>query len=123
MDDGANASRAQTAARLLTAVQIGDAIACAIPLPVLQKDLDRLGCSPALQRALPVVKAASAAGLIVGTKQPRIGSLTSVALGGYFACALGAHARVRDPAWRYAPALAMGGLTVVASKAFGSSAR
>lgn len=105
-------------ARTLTAIQAGDAIACAIPLGVIRRDLDRLGCPPALQRAIPVVKAASVAGLLLGRRDPRLGRLTTAALLAYFACAVGAHARVRDPAWRYAAAVAMGGLTAVARRTY-----
>src|SRR5205085_8512919 len=44
----------------LAGFQAADAVACAIPLPILKADLDRLGCPERLQRALPVIKAASA---------------------------------------------------------------
>lgn len=104
--------------RTLTVIQAADAVACAIPLAPLQQALDRVGCPPALQRAIPVVKAASVVGLLAGRRDPRLGRLTTTALLGYFACAVAAHARVRDPAPQYAAALAMAGLTVAARRRF-----
>ena len=109
---------AEHARRLLLAVQVGDAVACAIPLTIIRNDLTRLGCPPALQRAIPVVKAASAVGLVAGRRNPRIGRLTTDALVGYFVCALAAHGRVRDPAWRWAAASGMLGLTLVARRSY-----
>ena len=103
---------------VLTAVQVADAVACAIPLPVLREALDHVGCPPALQRAIPVVKAASVVGLVAGRRNPRLGRLTTTALLAYFACALGAHARVRDPAPQYAAAVGMAALTVAARRTF-----
>ena len=107
-----------SATRLLTAIQAADAVACAIPLGIIQRDLDRLGCSPTLQRAIPVVKAASVAGLVAGAVRPEVGRLTIAALLAYFGCAMGAHARVSDPAWRYAGAVGMTGLTLAARRAY-----
>ena len=104
--------------RALTAIQAADAIACAIPLAPLREALEHVGCPPALQRAIPVIKAASVAGLVAGRRDPRLGRITTAALLGYFACALGAHARVHDPARRYAAAAAMVGLTLAARRRF-----
>ena len=106
------------AARLLLAIQAGDAVACAIPLGLIRRDLDRLGCPPAVQRAIPVVKAASVAGLLAGTARPAVGRMTTMALLGYFACAIGAHARARDPAWRYAAAVGMTALTLFSNRSY-----
>ncbi len=110
------------AARVLLAVQASDTVACAIPLQAIQDDLTRLGCPPWLQRTIPVLKGASVAGLLVGRRHPRLGRLTTDALVAYFVCALGAHARVRDPAWRWAAAAGMLGLAVVARRAYGEGA-
>jgi hypothetical protein len=115
---GTTVAPAEHARRLLLAVQVGDAVACAIPLAIIRRDLTRLGCPPALQRAIPVVKAASAVGLVAGRRDPRIGRLTTDALVAYFVCALAAHGRVRDPAWRWAAATGMLGLTVVARRSY-----
>lgn len=110
-----DANRART---LLVAIQAGDAVACAIPLAIIRRDLDRLGCSPALQRTIPVVKAASVVGLGAGVVRPELGRLTIAALLAYFGCAVGAHARVGDAAWRYAGAIGMIGLTLAARRAY-----
>lgn len=115
---GTTVAPAEHARRLLTAVQAGDAVACAIPLAIIRNDLDRLGCPPALQRTIPVVKAASVVGLLAGRRVPRLGRLTTDALVVYFVCALAAHGRVRDPAWRWAAATGMLGLTLVARRAY-----
>ena len=106
------------ASRLLLAIQATDAVACAIPLPAIRDDLDRLGCPPWLQRTIPVVKGASVVGLLAGRRDPRLGRLTGDALVAYFVCALAAHGRVKDPAWRWAAAAGMLGLTLVARRAY-----
>ena len=105
-------------AHALTLVQAADALACAIPIPLVQEALDHVGCPPALQRAIPVVKAASAVGLLAGHRSRPLGRLTTGALVGYFACAIGAHVRVKDPAWRYGAAIGMLGLTLVARRSY-----
>ena len=109
---------AHDAAKMLLVIQAADAVACAIPLAVIRRDLDRLGCPPGLQRAIPVVKAASVAGLVAGLREARLGRLTTTALLGYFACAVAAHARVRDPAWRYAAATGMGALVLASRRSY-----
>lgn len=108
----------ERARQLLLTAQAGDAVACAIPLPALDAELDRLGCPPALKRAIPLIKTASVAGLAAGRRWPRVGRLTTDALAAYFVCALGAHARVRDPLWRWTAAAGMLGLTLTARRSF-----
>lgn len=83
--------------------QAGDAIAC-LKLDYIQQDLDRINCPPRVQRLLPFIKAASALGLLLGRRRPRLGRLTAAALSAYFACAIGFHVRAKDPAWRSLPA-------------------
>ncbi len=106
------------AAKLLVAVQATDAVACAVPLDAIREELTRLGCPPWLQRTIPVLKAASAVGLLAGRRDERIGRWTSDALVAYFLCALAAHGRVRDPAWRWAAAAGMLGIVLFARRAF-----
>jgi hypothetical protein len=91
----------------LAGFQALDAVACAIPNRFITQDLDRLGFPADLRPVLPIIKGASAVGLIVGVKRPRLGALTAAALVAYFVAALGAHARVRDGAPRFAPAVGM----------------
>jgi len=55
----------------------------------------RVGASRAWLRPLGVVKAAGAAGLLVGFAVPAIGVAAAVGLVLYFICAVGAHLRVR----------------------------
>jgi hypothetical protein len=86
--------------------QAGDAIACA-KLGYIQRDLDRLNCPPRIRRMLPLIKAASAAGLLGGRRWPRLGRLTGAALSAYFVCALGFHMRAKDPLWRSVPAASL----------------
>ena len=101
------------------AIQLGDAIACAIPLDIIRRDLDRLDCPESLQRAVPVIKAASAAGLVVGTRWSWLGRLTAFSLVGYFLAAIGFHVRAKDPVWRPVPAASLGTASaVVGSQAF-----
>lgn len=106
------------AAKLLLAIQATDAVACAIPLAAIREDLERLGCPPWLQRTIPALKGASVLGLLAGRRYAGLGRLTTDAVVAYFGCALGAHARVRDPAWRWAAATGMLGLALVARRAY-----
>jgi hypothetical protein len=93
------------------AFQVGDAVACAT-LDVVRRELERLGCPPAVRRLLPVIKVASGAGLLLGRRWPRLGHATGGALAAYFACAIGFHVRARDPWWRSAPAAALLGFSL-----------
>lgn len=80
----------------LAAFQAADAVACAIPVPYIAKALDQVGCSPQVRTALPIVKAASAVGLLSVNRFPVLARLTTAALTLYFILAVGAHIRVRD---------------------------
>ena len=92
----------------LAGFQVADAVACAIPLQYIKRDLDHIGCPEPLQRALPVIKAVSAVGLVGGLKMPRLGTLTCAALMAYFLAAVGFHVRAGDRPLRAAPAAAIG---------------
>ncbi|HET9875429.1 MAG TPA: DoxX family protein [Mycobacterium sp.] len=80
----------------LAAFQVGDAVACAIPVPYIAKSLDELGVPPAISRVLPVVKVAAALGLLSVFRFPGLARLTTAMLTLYFMLAVGAHIRVRD---------------------------
>jgi hypothetical protein len=80
----------------LAAFQAGDAVACAIPIPPITKALDKYGVPQNLRWILPVVKAASAIGLLSATRIPALARLTTAMLTLYFVLAVGAHIRVRD---------------------------
>lgn len=88
----------------LIVILAGDTIACAIPIKYIKDDLDRLGCSPALQRTIPAVKALAVAGLIIGLWQPWLGALACIGLLLYFAVAFWFHYRNDDPIAKYVPA-------------------
>ena len=97
------------------AFQLADAIACAIPLDYIQRDLDNIKCPDSIQRALPTIKAASATGLLLGLRWPRLGRLTAFSLVAYFLAAIGFHVRAKDPAWKAMPAASL----LVTSAVFG----
>lgn len=94
--------------------QVADAVACAIPLEYIRRDLENIECPEAVQRALPVIKASSAAGLLLGRRWPALGRLTAWALVAYFIAAVSFHVRAKDPAWKSVPA----GSLVVTSAVF-----
>lgn len=119
--DAASTSHGTKIALAFAALQAGDAVACAT-LPAIRDDLDRLGCPPALQRALPAIKASSAVGLALGTRFPRLGRLTAMSLVAYFLAAIGFHVRNRDSAPRYVPAAVMLGIATMAARGFGQAA-
>jgi hypothetical protein len=80
----------------LAAFQAGDAVACGIPIPPITKALDKYGVPQNLRWILPVVKAASAIGLLSASRIPALARLTTAMLTLYFVLAVGAHIRVRD---------------------------
>jgi hypothetical protein len=80
----------------LAAFQAVDAVACAIPLPVIAKILDNLGIPQNIRWLLPASKAASVVGLLSASLIPALARLTTAMLTLYFALAVGAHLRARD---------------------------
>ncbi len=80
----------------LAALQAVDAVACAIPLPVIAKTLDALGIPQDIRWLLPASKAASVVGLLSASRIPALARLTTAMLTLYFALAVGAHLRARD---------------------------
>lgn len=91
---------------VLAAFQVGDAVACAIPVPYIAQTLDRLAVPAQLQRVLPLVKVASALGLLSVFRFPALARLTTAMLALYFAVAVGFHVRARDTIPNTAPAAA-----------------
>ena len=80
----------------LAAFQVGDAVACAIPLPFIAKSLDTLGVPQNIRWILPVTKAASVVGLLSVSRIPVLARLTTAMLTLYFVLAVGAHIRAHD---------------------------
>lgn len=81
---------------VLAAFQAGDAVACAIPLAPIEDLLDQLDVPETVRPVLPVVKAASAIGLLSVFRFPALARLTTAMLTLYFVFALAAHVRARD---------------------------
>ncbi|OSC40758.1 DoxX family protein [Mycobacterium decipiens] len=92
---------------VLAAFQAGDAVACAIPLPPIANVLDDLEVPVGIRPVLPMVKAASAIGLLLGTRFPALARLTTAMLTLYFVLAVGAHIRVRDRVVNAIPAASL----------------
>jgi hypothetical protein len=86
---------------VLAAMQAGDAVACAIPVPPIPKVLDDVGLAENLRPILPVVKAASAIGLLSVYKWPRVARLTTLMLTVYMVVAVSFHVKAKD----WSPAL------------------
>ncbi|MCV7384828.1 DoxX family protein [Mycolicibacter longobardus] len=80
----------------LAAFQVADAVACAIPVPYIAKALDTVQCPQQVRPILPIVKVASAVGLLSVHRFPVLARVTTAALTLYFILAVGAHVRVRD---------------------------
>ncbi|MGV0634689.1 DoxX family protein [Mycolicibacillus trivialis] len=80
----------------LAAFQAVDAVACAIPVPYIAQALDTLEVPAEVRPILPVVKIASAVGLLSATRFPTLARLTTAALTLYFVLAVAAHVRVKD---------------------------
>jgi hypothetical protein len=89
------------------AFQLVDAVACAIPLDYIRRDLDNIDCPEPIQRALPFIKAASAVGLLVGRRWPVVGRATAISLMAYFLTAIGFHVRAKDPPAKALPAASL----------------
>src|SRR5438067_13793025 len=73
----------------LVAVQSADAAFNAIPTQWLRDDLDHLGVPEGLRFVFPLIKSASALGLLGGFRWPRLGRVTATALIVYFLAAMG----------------------------------
>lgn len=80
----------------LSAMQAGDAVACALQVPPITKALDDVGLAAELRPAIPVVKAASAVGLLSVYRFPALARLTTFMLTVYFILAVAFHVRARD---------------------------
>ncbi|HEX6394232.1 MAG TPA: DoxX family protein [Acidimicrobiales bacterium] len=84
--------------------------------------LDHLGFPDQLRFVFPIVKASSALGLAVGLRSRAVGRLTAASIVAYFIIGLGFHARAKDAATEYAPAVGMLLWSYLVLRAFGSDA-
>lgn len=73
-----------------------DAVLCGVQVAPIKKVLDTVGLPENVRPALPVVKAAAAAGLLSVNRFPAVARLTTALLTLYFVLAVSAHVRVRD---------------------------
>lgn len=80
----------------LAAIQAADAVACAVPIAPIEKAFDDVGLAPELRPIIPVVKAASAIGLLSVVRFPALARLTTFMLTVYFVLAVGSHIRAKD---------------------------
>lgn len=81
---------------LLAAGQAADAAICVQPIPYVAKCLDDVHYPTERRWIFPVVKGASAVGLLGGIRAPWLAKPTLVMLTVYFALAVGAHVRAKD---------------------------
>lgn len=81
---------------VLAAVQVADAAACVKPIAPIKKALDDVGLPEELRPLIPVVKTASAIGLLSVFRWPPLARLTTFMLTVYFVLAAGSHIRARD---------------------------
>lgn len=89
----------------LAAFLAGDAVASAIPVPYVAKNMDAMRIPAEVRWAVPVAKAATALGLLSVFRFPGVARLTTGLLTAYFAGALGIHLRVRNRAANIVPAV------------------
>lgn len=92
---------------LITIVVLGlDALACIGPIPYIRRDLERLGCSEAFIKIIPIVKIVAVAGMVAGLWWPWIGAVATAGMVVYFFVAFGFHKRANDSLVKYIPAAA-----------------
>ena len=81
---------------VLAAVQLADAVFCAIPTGFVTRCLDDVGLPLRFRPFLPALKFGAAAGLVAGLWIDYLGAVTAAGLILYFILAVAAHIRVRD---------------------------
>ncbi|MUM19015.1 hypothetical protein FZI91_13990 [Mycobacterium sp. CBMA271] len=91
----------------LAAIQAADAAACVSPLKPIKESLEKVGLPQRIWWILPVVKSASAVGLVGGIRSAALGRMTAFMLAVYFTLAVGAHVRVRDSVLHALPAASL----------------
>lgn len=89
----------------LAAFLAGDAVASAVPVPYVAKNMDAMRIPAEVRWAVPVAKAATALGLAAVFRFPAVARLTTGLLTLYFAGALGIHLRVRNRIANIVPAV------------------
>ena len=92
---------------VLAAILIGDSIYNLVPNHWVDDDLARLQVPRNLRFLLAASKGSGGLGLLLRRSDIRLSRLAAACLTLYFVLAVGAHARVRDDAWRYGSAIAL----------------
>lgn len=90
--------------QLFALFQAVDAAICVGPVPYVERCLTDVEFPKQYWQIFPVVKGASAVGLAVAPRFPKLSRFTAVMLTLYFCCAVGAHVRVRDLRLNFAAA-------------------
>jgi hypothetical protein len=80
----------------LAGLQVLDVMGTSLARQLVKNNLDHLGVPPAIQRALPAIKLTTTAGLLVGTRLPRLGALTSTGMIAYYSAAVAFHLSTED---------------------------
>ena len=81
----------------------GDAVASAIPIRYVVRQMDTIGVPPGIRWVIPVIKAVLAAGLLSVFVRPALARATAGVLAGYFAVAVALRIRARDNLANIAP--------------------
>ncbi|HEX7322747.1 MAG TPA: DoxX family protein [Mycobacterium sp.] len=89
------------------AFEVGDAVASAIPIPYVVRQMDSLGVPPRVRPLVPVAKGLASLGLLSVFRFPRLARLTTAMLTLYFAGAVAVHIRVRNKAANVIPSVAL----------------
>lgn len=101
-------SRATYAA--LAAFLAGDAVATAIPISYVEKNMDAMRVPAGVRPAVPVAKAALSLGLLSVFRAPSLARVTTAVLTLYFVAAVGIHIRVRNRVANIVPAVLLAGV-------------
>ena len=80
----------------LAVMQAGDAVACALRIPPIEKALDDVGLPERLRPVLPVTKGAAAVGLLSVYRYPTLARVTTFMCTVYFTLAVASHVRAKD---------------------------
>jgi DoxX-like family len=102
----------------LAVVQIADAAFNVAAREWMRANLEHLRIPYGYRHVFPIVKTASAAGLLAGLQWAPLGRLTARLLVVYYILAMLAHYRVKDPVKNYVPAAAMLAWSALAQRTY-----
>lgn len=81
---------------VLAGIQLVDGVLCLKPASFIATCFDDVGFPRRWWPVFPVLEFTATAGLLLGTRVPVLGGITSAALVAYFGIAVGAHLHARD---------------------------